>query len=430
MSGSRASRPSTAKCRLPRVCRAHTRDWCEEPMSRMSRRTTDPIDELLIAAVRMDDPAGAHLSHALEAAVDWDKLTARAVRHRVMPLLCRRLKALGDSRVPRTWLAGLWRSYLYNEASVLRRIRALLPLFEALRTRDVPIVVFKGPALAQLYGGTGMRQYDDLDVLVRPRDFEHAVALVREHGFRPTFDPSPRQLRELIDYHGELPFRGASGSLSLDLHCRLVEHAVSPRFAAHDWLATSRPFDLEGALVRALGPAETLLMSCFHGVKHGWPTISSAVDVAMVMEAEGEKLEWASVVGLAAKTGMQGFLREGLLVAHTVTGVALPDLSLGSQEAARRTADRLPAEPGTDLSMLQTATGLLGALPSTQARLHYVFERLFRPAVNDWLSLRLPDRLYPLYAVLRPFRLATTRVLVDTARYRPASGRRQAARTS
>ncbi len=397
-------------------------------MSRRKQRSPQPHDELLAAAVRLDDSGGARLAHAIRADIDWEKLARAATRHRVMPLLCRRLKKLGDSRVPRAWLAGLWQSYLHNEAVVVQRGRALLPLLQQLVHSGIPVVVFKGPVLAQQYGGPGMRQYADLDLLVHPRDFERTVAAARDHGMRPTFDPTPRQMRERVKCHGELPFRGGKGELDLDLHCRLVEHAVSPTFASHDWLSTSRPFDLEGCPVASLGPAENLLLTCFHGVKHGWPTIGSAVDVTMVLRGEGDELDWQTVTDLAVRTGMDGFLHQGLSVAREVTGVDVPEGGRLDPGTARRTADRLRQTVGTDLSMVQTATGLLGGLSTARARLHYVLERLFRPAENDWLSLRLPDRLYSLYCILRPFRLVATRLLVDRVRLRPARKRGQAVR--
>lgn len=397
-------------------------------MSRRNQCPPQPHDLLLAAAARLDDPGGERLAQAVRADIDWEKLARAATRHRVMPLLCRRLKELGDPRIPRAWLAGLWRGYLRNEAVLVQRVRALLPLLRQLAHSGVPIVVFKGPFLAQLYGGPGMRQYADLDLLVRPHDFERTVAAARDHGMRPAFEPTPRQMRELVKYHGELPFRGGKGEIDLDLHCRLVEHAVSPGFANHDWLSTSRPFDLEGCTVASLGPAENLLVSCFHGVKHGWPMIASAVDVAMVLRGEGDTLDWDTVAALATRTGMQGFLRQGLAVAHEMTGVAIPPGAQGSRRAARRTADRLRRQVGTDLTMLRTASGLLGGLSSMGSRLHYILERLFRPAENDWLSLRLPDRFYFLYFIVRPFRLVATRLLVDRARLRPARGRGHAVR--
>lgn len=56
-------------------------------------------------------------------------------------------------------------------------------LVEQLIDADIPFVIIKGPAVARLYPAGWARTFNDIDVLVQPRQFERAMALLLRRGY-------------------------------------------------------------------------------------------------------------------------------------------------------------------------------------------------------------------------------------------------------
>lgn len=65
-----------------------------------------------------------------------------------------------------------------------------------LDTRGIECIVLKGPHLnAEYYGSTPPREYTDLDLLIRPDQFEDAVSSLMSGGFTPIKGPEGRYVR-------------------------------------------------------------------------------------------------------------------------------------------------------------------------------------------------------------------------------------------
>lgn len=117
--------------------------------------------------------------------VDWDRLVAVARAHGVLPLVRR---ALSESSVP--GLASDARSVVDDAADAAARrslfmTSSLLNLLAELASAGVTAVPWKGPVLAQmLWSDVAMRQYADLDLLVRRPDLDRARDLLLGSGFR------------------------------------------------------------------------------------------------------------------------------------------------------------------------------------------------------------------------------------------------------
>jgi len=70
-------------------------------------------------------------------------------------------------------------------------LAGILQHFEA---REIPVITQKGPALAHLlYGDSAMREFGDLDLLVRPIDVPRVVGALTELGYEKNLKLSPRQ---------------------------------------------------------------------------------------------------------------------------------------------------------------------------------------------------------------------------------------------
>jgi hypothetical protein len=198
----------------------------------------------------------------------------------------------------------------------------LLKLLRLLEAHGTPAVPFKGPVLAVVaYGNLALRQFGDLDILVRPQDARHAQQLLLTRGYRrwdgrPTTPlPRLRKVYELIS---------ADGQVLVELHWALTSSTFFfPLKPACLWerLETVTLLDTP---VRTLVPEDVLLMLCVHGAKHHWGRLGWICDVAALLHTYGE-MDWQRMVERAEQLGSRRMLLLGVFLAHVLLGAALPE---------------------------------------------------------------------------------------------------------
>jgi hypothetical protein len=173
----------------------------------------------------------------------------------------------------------------------------------AMRAARLPIVLFKGAALAEVtYGEVALRPMIDVDIWVRDHNMARAVALLKENGFCRA--PSNPQRPPALQRHagGEIQFRPRDGSHGLiELHwspfpgwwnrltANVDEQAVWDR---------AEPFG-DGRHALRLSPEDAVLQLVFHvGVNHfGEPTLRGLMDIALT--ARTRHVDWLVVAARA-----------------------------------------------------------------------------------------------------------------------------------
>jgi hypothetical protein len=340
---------------------------------------------LLIASLR------GSLSAAPRCA-DWAARAALAEIHGVLPLVHRALHTAG-TKIPADFQHTVAKSRLSTETLVAE----LEQLLAAFAEHGIDVIPLKGPVLAEtLYGDVAMRPCEDLDLLVRVRDFSRAEKVLIAAGW---IAPSPAE---------EFERQFLRNGVLVELHFGVA----SPR---------SFPFDLDGAWNRAqtasfrglpmLAMSETdrALYLLLHGLKHGFGKLIWILDAAHALSAVKE-CSPRELVEQARVLGLEQVLYVGCSMILEAFPEHLPkDLlavlveSPKDMEAAReRVATLLAGEAGTgrnpELSFyLQTETD-----PARRWQCRLMF---FSPTGEDyqWTARhRLPNSFAPL---VRPFRL-------------------------
>ena len=136
-----------------------------------------------------------------------------AAYHGTIPLLYQSLKTTGKEAIPKKVLTQLQNHYHTNASRNLflsHELLNILNFFEAHKIRAIP---FKGLVLAiSIYGNLAMRQFSDLDILVKQEDVVKAQELliaqkykleVDYYGWQQTFVHSQKP-EIVVNIHYEL----------------------------------------------------------------------------------------------------------------------------------------------------------------------------------------------------------------------------------
>jgi Uncharacterised nucleotidyltransferase len=143
--------------------------------------------------------------------------------------------------------------------------------------RSIPVISLKGPWLAErLYGDASLRNYADLDLLVRPSDVARAEDLLRELGFLPKHRRG--------DY--ERPWR--RGSTTIELH-HDVENPLTFDFRIAEVWQRAQPAEFHGVPAQLLAPADERLFLCLHSARHRFERLSHVLDVVFAFRSWPQK---------------------------------------------------------------------------------------------------------------------------------------------
>lgn len=387
--------------------------------NRQPHPPTSPEMEWLCACVR-PEPASLFLRESFASrAIDWARFWELATNHHVIPLAYRALKdAVRHNRMalPGEIRTGLQRQFLMISAHNLRATSVLHRLQGLLESKGIRLVPIKGPALAAMaYGSTSLRQFEDLDLIVRREDLLRAVDLLAGAGYLlreiPATASRARYLASLQDWSLQKP----GDLLHLDLKPVLISPALCGSDTADFMVAACRPLDMgEGRSLLAPGPEAMLMAVCLDGANEMWSKLSSIADVGALVAA-WPGADWAGLLADAARFGQKRSVAVGVAVANLLLASPMPEAfrevarqDPAVQRLAMQAVGRMRAGLSLKTAAWRQSRFALLTRERMRDRWRYAVQVLFVPGAMDLHQVALPDVCYPVYSILRPVRLAWT----------------------
>jgi hypothetical protein len=370
------------------------------------------IDFLLACArVELSEQHARHLRQLLAHPLNWRRLLALAARHGLLPLLAKHVQLLPGDAIPAAVVADVRR---HQHAVALRNLGLsgeLVRLLRLLSDHGIATLPFKGPTLAQrAYGDPALREYGDLDLLLRPRDVPCAKALLMEHGYRPQYALPPAQEAAYLRSIGQIPLEKPERAV-VELHARLAPRAFPFDLDLSRMWPRRRPVTLLGQSVTAPGGEDLLLILCMHGAKHLWKSVGWICDVAELLRVQ-PSLNWHQVQHEARRLRGERLLHLGVHLAERALGAPLPPAisrAARHDNTVRTLADQILRQLLGDTEW--TPNGMQSAPFHFRLREHwrdglrYCVSLLATPTLADWKAVSLPLPLAFLYYAVRPMRL-------------------------
>ena len=337
-------------------------------------------------------------------------LTSMANRHGVLPLIYKTLKNLHpDHEI----LPLFKQQYLSIAQRNILMSAELIRIMKLFKENGIDALAFKGPALAQMaYGDITLRQFGDLDILIKEKDRSKVVdLLIREHY---THEIDLMEIKEsFFKCVSVVGLYKESTGVLIEIHWELLS-----RNYAIDWKEESIWGKPESILINnkeipVLPVEQQLLYLCAHGAKHLFERLEWVCDIDRSIRAN-PNLDWQHLLNEAETLGIKRMLYLGLELSQQFFELELPEMiknKIKEDKEIPKLISKVIKMSFSDTSQEGKNYSYFGLIWNMREnlydRLRFAWKGLFAPQFDDFKYIQLPGRLAFLYPVIRPFRLAT-----------------------
>jgi hypothetical protein len=375
-----------------------------------------PEHELLLccAHTRRSSEITGRIAALLSEDIDWELVLRLAQEHRLRSLLYWQLSGACPEAVPKNTLDQLRNHFRANHLRNLFLTGELLKLLRELEASGIPAIPYKGPVLATaVYGNLALREFGDLDVLVRKDDAMKAREVLSSLGYSPQYRMTQAQEAAFLEYDRQLPLVRDDGCM-VELHWTVTPRAIyfllGPEYL---WERAERG-SLGSGTVASFPPEDLLLILCVHGSAHLWERIGWICDIAELVRVS-ENVDWEQLLKRASALNSKRMLLLGLVLANDLLDADLPERVLREvrddadvRALAAEVYGRLFSEDMRGRELFEGSARWrfhFRMIERLRDKLRYCIHRATTPTLSDWEVVRLPTVLFPCYPLLRPMRL-------------------------
>jgi len=350
------------------------------------------------------------LRKLLDADFDWNFFLWLTEKHQLLPAVRRALEPLGFD-LPAEVGARLTSDYANHARRTLLLSRELLRALDALGSEGVDAIPFKGPVLAiSAYGDVAARTFSDVDILIRPRDFERATAALIEGGYRTEMELRPALVNRWVQSSYELAFAREEMRHVVELQWGLAPAFYDFGCDVEELFARAQTTTIFGESVPTISAEDQLLVVAAHGGKHLWWQLRWLCDLKHAANVAG--IDWSAVLGRARRWRVERMVRVGLHLAQTLLAAEFPaavvrwvrqDTSV--EQIGRGLASTIFAAREIPPDSFAYFRWMGRLRESGFGRARFFWKLAMTPSVGEWELVRLPRPLFPLYRVVRVLRL-------------------------
>lgn len=244
---------------------------------------------------------------------DWDELFKAVCRNGLLGLTQAYLRANPNQDYPPPDFRNKVRQTCGLAVLETKlKIQKVCRLLASLNQAGLDYLVIKGPAVAYtLYPEPTLRSFNDLDIVVRERDWATAHQLLRQLGFEqvqvideimyPLDLPAPPpKLAPSMVVH-EVQYFNRQLGLMVELH---FDDILIAGLAARDgegFWQRAVTITVEGVPCRVMSLEDQLIHLCAHIHYHGYTRLHALSDIAFIVRNHAAQLDWERVLAIVRR---------------------------------------------------------------------------------------------------------------------------------
>ncbi|PHJ66260.1 hypothetical protein VF14_20125 [Nostoc linckia z18] len=358
-----------------------------QPIIQLPIKVKRPEIELLLCCTRthIDSETAERIKTLLQQNIDWTLLIEIATYHGTIPLLYQSFNNIGKEAIPETVLTQLRNRYHANASRNLFLSHELLKIVKVFEAHKIRAIPFKGLVLAiSIYGNLAMRQFSDLDILVKQEDIAKAQELLIAQKY---------QLE--ADYYGwqQTFVHSQKPEIVVDLHCELTPLSYFP-FKLPDFETLwqrSRSLSLNGESIVDLSFDDLLIIltvQVARGVNEGRESLAQICDLAELLRIQ-QTSDWEELLHKVNSLELKRPFFISLLIVNTLLNTPLPD------QLNQAIQQQIQIDPTIVIYAVRMQKQLF-----TQVKTPRLIKLFFQHLMIDGPLSRMPVRVYLVWQFL------------------------------
>jgi hypothetical protein len=304
--------------------------------------------------------------------------------------------------LPETARHELAHFYSANSAKNRFLTGELLRILQLFEDEKILAVPFKGPVLAAvLYCNLALREFVDLDILVREQDIPKARQILANHGYQSNV----KSANITPDTSNDELYSPSTGTM-VELHWQFSPRRFISVLPAQQVWKNIESIEILGRQVGSFSSQDAFLFLAAHGAKHSWSKLKWLCDLAEFIRSNPE-LDWSLLFRRAEALGAVRICRLGIYLAAELLQAEVPSNVLdavGGDAQVRRLAHevRLRMEAPRDVDPIDGQIFNLKLKERLRDRVRYVFLQCTQYSGEEERFLSLPSTLSFVYVFVRP----------------------------
>ena len=342
---------------------------------------------------------------------NWQDLSALAHRHGIFPLFYLALKA--NTPVVKTKFISpeVMAEFKIQNMTIVRRnmlmTGELLKIINLLKENGIEALAFKGPTLAQMaYGDITLREYGDLDILVKKEDIYRIDVLLKDRGYKRVLDITPVQEEVYMQNAHDLGLYHPQKRIHFEMHWALMNEDYPLQIDLEDIWKHPESVKINQQDIPTFPTSLLLFYLCIHGSKHLWERIEWVKDIDLLICAE--EIDWKMIVKEAKKRKFEKMVYLGFFLARHIFDTPLPKHitdRMSEMKVLKVLSDFVLQSWQTPPNAFGRTAAMLRLFPSAKEQLIYLNNILIKPSFNEYWAIDLPKALYWGYYFVRPYML-------------------------
>jgi hypothetical protein len=373
------------------------------------KNSAEEKEWLFLCACASPGGSKQRITELLKIGLRWEYLLELAAEHSVIGVMAARLREADYAEVPTAARKALQNRIRAQHLFTLSMTADLFHILGAFSQAGIEALLVKGPVISLLaYGDAAVRNYVDLDLLIRHKDIMAATEHMEKLGFESDVPLSALQADKIP---GEYLFKWPGTRRIIELHTERTFRYYPLPMRVEDLFAKQRRVALDGREVPALRLEDEFVLNCIHGAKHFWERLMWVADIAAVV-ARHPEMDWLKAQQAARDVGAERMLHLGLQLAKDLLQVPVPAAmraAVSQDKAIKRLADQVmrwlpqvgladpPLRERVFFRMGMRGGGIRGAL--------YLLRLSLSPTEEDWVEGTEEKGSWIWDAMRRPFRL-------------------------
>jgi len=297
-----------------------------------------PANQLILLSAKLEPSVSEleRLNDFIPQIQNWDSVVANIIARQTAPLFFKKLPLLSNrDLIPVEATNKLQQAYYRSLSRGMVLYNAFEKLAEAFFNAGIRVVVLKGIYLSEwLYADIGLRQFSDMDLLVREDDAMDCLNILSELGFKP----ADGAVTEFISSKSEIVHYAPMvlNNVSVEVHIKLHRQSKHYDIKIDAFLSNAEKLLLRNKPVYALELHDLLIHLCVHLDKHfrgGHVQFTSFNDIVNLLEKFKNEIDWTLLGQRCDYHECEQTVFKFLVLIHKFYNAALPEAILRKYEA-------------------------------------------------------------------------------------------------